>query len=54
MLLFESPTLFEMNQENHVLNTLLHDKEHRDRERIQFIEKEIKNEWNWFKLLKQA
>lgn len=54
MLLFESPTLFEMNQENSVLDRLRKDIDHRDRERIQFIEKEIKNEWNWFKLVKKA
>ncbi|MCR4674942.1 MAG: hypothetical protein K6F30_06295 [Lachnospiraceae bacterium] len=52
MLLFESPTLFEMNRENNTLDTSMKDKLHKDRERIQFIEREIKNEWSWFKLVK--
>ena len=52
MLLFESPTMFELNQEKSVLERLKEDVAHNDRERLQFIEREFKKEWNWFKLVK--
>jgi hypothetical protein len=52
MLAFESPILNEMDAQQRKLFSSKESVAHRDRERILFIEREIKDEWSWFQLLR--
>ncbi len=52
MLAFDNPALAEMDTQQKKLYSSKESVAHRDRERILFIEKEIKDEWNWFNLLR--
>ena len=52
MLAFENPTLNEMDTQQRKLYSSKESAAHRDRERILFIEREIKGEWSWFQLLR--
>ncbi len=52
MLAFENPILNEMDTQQRKLHSSKESVAHRDRERILFIEREIKGEWSWFNLLR--
>ncbi len=52
MLAFESPVLNEMDAQQRKSFSSKESVAHRDRERILFIEREIKDEWSWFQLLR--